>query len=222
MMLTFMPEHDSKDSNNRSGSQSPPLSSRANSPSSFVAPDKPAFKRAVSKKVKKLGNNQHTKNRADSAAAASSPHGRKRLLQSGGMSSGDEQTPGSEGPNASGTPSMHEGTISNGVSRGRWGKSKRGGWHANGVRNITSEPMERTIPNMARNLDGMMAFIQRAQLDVAEDQARVVGQTTSTGSMLSNEILVDSKTAMDLADQLTREIRDWQARFAAPQEGVRA
>lgn len=83
--------------------------------------------------------------------------------------------------------------------------------------------MERTIPNMARNLEGMIAFIQRAQLDVAEDQARVVaaGQApTTTGSMLSHEVLVDQKSAMDLADQLTQGIREWQEKFASPAEAV--
>lgn len=186
------------------------------------------------KKVKKLGNNQYTRSRGDSAAA-SSPHGRKRLLHSGGTSSGDEQAPGSDGNgmNPSGMPSAHEGPISNGGGgRGRWGKSKRGGINSNGYRNITSEPMERTIPNMARNLDGMIAFIQRAQLEVAEDRARVVveaegGQKEARlllhdAVVTAGPIVNGSRGAMDLADQLTSGIRDWQERFASSQESVRA
>lgn len=208
LLLLTLPDDPEETNATNSGSHSPPApaSSAPNSPSgSFVAPEKPVRKGGPGKKAKKLGNNQYTKNRD---TAASSPHNRKRLLTSGGTSSGDEQAP-NDMTSGSGQPPAQEATTS-GVGKGRWGKKK--GLNGMAFRNITSEPMERTIPNMARNLEGMVAFIQRAQLDVAEDRART-GLHGSPPQVASPVIDADGKSAMELADQLTRSIRNWQEKY---------
>lgn len=143
-------------------------------------------------------------------------------MTSGGTSSGDEQVPTSEANNASGTPSTHEGSGNGHSGRGgRWGKGKRGNINGFGVRHITSEPMERTLPNMARTLEGMVTFIQRSQLEVAEDRARVTTVNgESKAATLEDPALVPEKSAMELADQLTRGIKAWQERYTG--EAVRA
>ncbi|QIW94778.1 hypothetical protein AMS68_000296 [Peltaster fructicola] len=210
-------DDDPEDANNptRSGSQSPPASSQPNSPSSFAAPEKTfPQRRAPGKKVKKLGNNQYTKNRVEHAAA-SSPHNRKRLLTSGGTSSGDEQAPHSDMAVPSGTPSAQEGPVNGNVGKGRWAKGKKLNGHA--FRHITSEPMEATIPNMARNLEGMMAYIQKSQLDHADDGLRGGGDGSPTAGISP----ADGTSAMELAEQLTKGIREWQERYR-PQDSVRA
>lgn len=205
-----------EDGNNavRSGSHSPPPSSQPNSPSSLIAPEKSFPRRGPGKKVKRLGNNQYTKNRGEHAAN-SSPHNRKRLLTSGGTSSGDEQVPNSDTVGPSGTPSAQEGPVNGNVGRGRWGKGKKVNGHA--FRHITSEPMEATIPNMARNLEGMMAYIQKSQLDHADDGLRLGGD----GSPLAGSPLEGhGSSAMEIADQLTKGIREWQERYR-PQDTLR-
>lgn len=54
----------------------------------------------------------------------------------------------------------------------------------------------------------MMNFIQRAQMDVAADHARLGGERSPPEG--------EGRDAMDLAEDLTRGIRDWQGKYNGP------
>ncbi|KAM0718957.1 hypothetical protein Q7P37_006029 [Cladosporium fusiforme] len=201
---------------NSTSHASPPPSSQPDSPPPATQ-EKPTQKKPVGRKVKRLGNNQYTKHRgeAPTSAGVSSPHSKKRANNSH-TSSGDENAlangDGTSTPDAPTTNGNGNGNgTSNGTGRGggRWGKGKKAAL-ANGLKgnnnmhNLPVEPAERTIPNMARNLDAMMNFIHRAQTDLATDRARLGSERSPPG---------EGRDAMELADELSRGIRDWQGRF---------
>lgn len=202
---------------NSASHTSPPPSSQPESPPP-AAQEKPAQKKTVGRKVKRLGNNQYTKHRgeAPTSAGVSSPHGKKRANNSH-TSSGDEHALANSNADGTSTPDApttngngNGGSTSNGntgTGKGRWGKGKKSALH-NGGPFSSSEPAELTIPNMARNLDAMMGFIHRAQMDFAADRARLGGERSPPGE--------EGRDAMELADELSRGIREWQGRFNGP------
>jgi hypothetical protein len=206
---------------NTTSQASPPPSSQPESPPP-PAQEKLSHKKGAGRKVKRLGNNQYTKHRGEAPTSAgngiSSPNSKKRANTSH-TSSGDEITlaNGTADSNTTSTPDLPPpaaavtGTVNgngNGTGKGggRWGKGRKNALlngHAK-----PAEPAERTIPNMARNLEAMLGFIQRSQVEVATDRARL-GSERSPPSLAEGEL-----EAMDLAENLTKGIREWQGRFS--------
>jgi hypothetical protein len=202
---------------NSTSQASPPPSSQPESPPP-PAQEKLSHKKGAGRKVKRLGNNQYTKHRGEAPTSAgngiSSPHSKKRANTSH-TSSGDEHplANGNADSNTTSTPDLPPpAVVSNGTGNGtgkgggRWGKGKKNALlngHAK-----PAEPAERTIPNMARNLEAMLGFIQRSQVEVATDRARL-GSERSPASLAEGEL-----EAMDLAENLTKSIREWQGRFS--------
>ena len=205
---------------------SPPPSSQPESPPPATQ-EKVSNKKIAGRKVKRLGNNQYTKHRGEAPTSAgngiSSPHSKKRANNSH-TSSGDEHalTNGNAESNSTSTPDLplpsvtsngNGTTNGNGKGGGRWGKGKKNAL-LNGAAK-TTEPAELTIPGMAKNLDFMIMFIHRARSEVAADRARL-GSERSPGSRAEGEL-----EAMELAEQLTVSIREWQGRFSGtPGEAV--
>jgi hypothetical protein len=205
---------------------SPPPSSQPESPPPTTTQEKLSSKKVAGRKVKRLGNNQYTKHRGEAPTSAgngiSSPHSKKRTNTSH-TSSGDEHalTNGNAESNSTSTPDLplpsitsNGNTATNGTATGkgggRWGKGKKNA--LNGAAK-TTEPAELTIPGMAKNLDFMIMFIHRAKSEVAADRARL-GAERSPGSRAEGEL-----EAMELAEELTRGIREWQGRFSGPPPG---
>lgn len=203
---------------------SPPPSSQPESPPPATQ-EKISNKKVAGRKVKRLGNNQYTKHRGEAPTSAgngiSSPHSKKRGNNSH-TSSGDEHalTNGNGDGNITSTPDLplplvtsNGNGTTNGKGGGRWGKGKKNAL-LNGAAKPT-EPAELTIPGMAKNLDFMIMFIHRARSEVAADRARL-GSERSPGSRAEGEL-----EAMELAEQLTVGIREWQGRFSeTPAEAV--
>lgn len=207
-------EQDETPKVNSTSHASPPPSSQPESPPP-PAQEKLSHKKGAGRKVKRLGNNQYTKHRGEAPTSAgngiSSPHSKKRANNSH-TSSGDEHhlVNGNAESNSTSTPDLPLPVTSNGNGTGkgggRWGKGKKNAL-LNGHAKPT-EPAERTIPNMARNLEAMLSFIQRSQVEVATDRARL-GSERSPASLAEGEL-----EAMDLAENLTKGIREWQGRFS--------
>jgi len=203
---------------NTTSQASPPPSSQPESPPP-PAQEKLSHKKGAGRKVKRLGNNQYTKHRGEAPTSAgngiTSPHSKKRANTSH-TSSGDEVPLANGDSNTTSTPDLPPpaavaSTVNgngNGTGKGggRWGKGKKNAL-LNGNSKPT-EPAERTIPNMARNLEAMLGFIQRSQVEVATDRARL-GSERSPASLAEGEL-----EAMDLAENLTKGIREWQGRFS--------
>lgn len=203
---------------------SPPPSSQPESPPPATQ-EKLSNKKVAGRKVKRLGNNQYTKHRGEAPTSAgngiSSPHSKKRGNNSH-TSSGDEHAlaNGNAESNSTSTPDLPLPSVTsngngNGTGKGggRWGKGKKNAL-LNGAAKPT-EPAELTIPGMAKNLDFMIMFIHRAQSEVAADRARL-GSERSPGSRAEGDL-----EAMDLAEELTKGIREWQGRFSGtPGEAV--
>jgi hypothetical protein len=192
---------------------SPPPSSQPESPPPATQ-EKQSNKKVAGRKVKRLGNNQYTKHRGEAPTSAgngiSSPHSKKRGNNSH-TSSGDEHalTNGNGESNSTSTPDLPQPSVTtngNGKGGGRWGKGKKNAL-LNGAAK-TTEPAELTIPGMAKNLDFMIMFIHRARSEVAADRARL-GSERSPGSRAEGEL-----EAMEMAEQLTVGIREWQGRFS--------
>lgn len=208
---------------NSTSQTSPPPSSQPESPPP-PAQEKLSHKKGAGRKVKRLGNNQYTKHRGEAPTSAgngiSSPHSKKRANNSH-TSSGDEHplANGNADSNTTSTPDLpppaavttngNTNGTGTGKGGGRWGKGKKNAL-LNGHAKPT-EPAERTIPTMARNLEAMLNFIQRSQVEVATDRARL-GSERSPASLAEGEL-----EAMDLAENLTKGIREWQGRFSGEQ-----
>jgi len=170
--------------------------------------------------VKRLGNNQYTKHRDGVAVGTASPHSKKRLLaHAGSVNSSGDETPQTNGDNngTTSTPAV-EGPAAphtNGNGKGKWGKGKKNALAAaaanaangtNGVANgAGTAERALTLPGMNRTLEGMMGFIQRAQLEAASDRARLLGSGDTTPE--------GGGSAMEMAESLTRRIRDWQEKY---------
>lgn len=210
-LITSTPDELDDVLNQNSTKASPPPSQPESPPP--PASEKLSNKKAVGRKVKRLGNNQYTKNRGEAPTSAgngiSSPHSKKRGNNSH-TSSGDEHAlNGNADSNSTSTPDLPVPSVTsngNGKGGGRWGKGKKNAL-LNGAAKPT-EPAELTITGMAKNLNFMIMFIHRAQSEVAADRARL-GSERSPGSRAEGEL-----EAMDLADELTRGIREWQGRFS--------
>jgi hypothetical protein len=194
---------------------SPPPSSQPESPPPATQ-EKQSNKKVAGRKVKRLGNNQYTKHRGEAPTSAGngilSPHSKKRGNNSH-TSSGDEHalTNGNGESNSTSTPDLPLPSVTsngngNGKGGGRWGKGKKNAL-LNGAAK-TTEPAELTITGMAKNLDFMIMFIHRARSEVAADRARL-GSERSPGSRTEGEL-----EAMEMAEQLTVGIREWQGRFS--------
>ena len=196
---------------------SPPPSSQPESPPPTTQ-EKVSNKKVAGRKVKRLGNNQYTKHRGEAPTSAgngtSSPHNKKRGNNSH-TSSGDEHAlaNGNGESNSTSTPDLplpsvtsNGNTNGNGKGGGRWGKGKKNAL-LNGAAK-TTEPAELTIPGMAKNLEFMIMFIHSARSEVAADRARL-GSERSPGSRAEGEL-----EAMEMAEQLTVGIREWQGRFS--------
>jgi hypothetical protein len=194
---------------------SPPPSSQPESPPPATQ-EKQSNKKVAGRKVKRLGNNQYTKHRGEAPTSAGngilSPHSKKRGNNSH-TSSGDEHalTNGNGESNSTSTPDLPLPSVTsngngNGKGGGRWGKGKKNALLNSAAK--TTEPAELTITGMAKNLDFMIMFIHRARSEVAADRARL-GSERSPGSRTEGEL-----EAMEMAEQLTVGIREWQGRFS--------
>ncbi|EMC93867.1 hypothetical protein BAUCODRAFT_213099 [Baudoinia panamericana UAMH 10762] len=224
-----------------SSRSSPPASPLPASPPTFVAPDKPAQRKAPVKKTKKLGNNQYTKtHELSNMPSTSSPHSKKRHLVGGGhVSSGDEQaangdshqttTSNSTNKNSPGAHEINGGMASIVKVTGKFGKGKHKA--VNGLTKAAMDPQELSLTDMERNMDAMSAFMQRAQLDIAGDRTppgvkmhlpgAEVGVAvrppapTSAGVIESRPF--EQLSSMEMADVISRNIEKWKQRFGQPQ-----
>lgn len=235
---------DELDETSKPDGTSPPLDSSQppSPPPSGAQAEKASHKKGISgKRVKKLGNNQYTRNRGIDQAPASSPHGRKRLLHQNTVDSGDEQsvangetsngTAKDKGSPAVGAGTEHGGTT-NGVAK-KFGKGKKtnlNGWHAARQQQQQSdEPVELTFSNMKRSLDGMLAFIHRQHLDSnlapsSEEQtppdgaAAVEGPSPDSGGAVQSPLSLEGKPFEDMssaamAEAIRRKVDIWRGRF---------
>lgn len=215
---------------------SPPLpSSQPPSPPTFVQPTQ---KKGPGKKAKRLGTNQYTKNRDISQPGiTSSPHRRKGAgKENHGASSGDEPTAnGDTHPTATSnsTNKNSPGSGNNEVAtgKGKFGKGKGKAANGNGVKHPTAEE-ERTITNMKKTLDGMMGFITKTQLELAGEKtppgANLTNGEDSRLAMMSGGAVqppaadspatpdrpFDELSSREMMDVMTRNIMQWQTRFA--------
>lgn len=213
LMLTRDAEPEPSETPKPANRPSPPPSSQPESPPPSSAPEKASHKKgaAPGKRVKKLGNNQYTKHRVEaptSAGITSSPHSKKRQPAHTAQSSSDEQhQTNGDAPN-SGTPDH----LPN--PKGKWAKGNKKNAHLNGALGVVpgKDQVEKSIPNMARALEGMAAFISRAQMEVAADRARL-GDSSRSGSSSERNGVGGKPDAMEMAENLTRGIREWQERF---------
>jgi hypothetical protein len=210
-----------------SAKTSPPPSSQPPSPPSTAAPEKAPPKRGPGKKTKKLGNNQYTKMReASNQPATSSPHMKKRQLNNGAASSGDEQLPNggdSSNPTTSNGTNKNSPGQENGPTKGpgKFGKGKK---LLNGHKQQPDEPMEMSLPNMKRVMDGMAVFMQRAQVEMAGDRTPPGGEVAVSVQSTESTVVggvgdITEKpfaemSSMEMAVVLERHIEVWNRRFA--------
>nr|POF22213.1 hypothetical protein CFP56_36298 [Quercus suber] len=224
----------------------PPDSSQPPSPQPVIATSENVSHKKANggKRVKKLGNNQYTKNRGTDQAPASSPHGKKRLLHHALADSGDEQSVANGetsigGTKDKGSPAVGastEGNTSNGVGK-KVGKGKRtnlNGWHAaRQQQQQADEPIELTYTNMKRSLEGMVAFIQRQQLesnigslphgssgDVSppDGTTSAEGPSPDSGGPVHSPHSIESRpfetlTSTEMAEVISRKVEAWTGRF---------
>ena len=180
--------------------------------------------------MKKLGNNQYTKNRDfSSQPQISSPHSKKRQTaniihapdsgeEHGAVNGGDSKT----------SPGTHENGSGKGPGKATKGKGKAG---LNNGHVKPDEPVERTFVNMKRSMDGMMAFMQRHQIDMAGDrtppgsdsshQSRANADSslavqpaeTPTSAPVRDERPFAALSSMEMADVLARNITKWHTLY---------
>jgi len=226
---------------------SPPASSQPPSPPTFAVPEKVSHKKGAGKKVKKLGNNQYTKPRDPSTQPPpSSPHNKKRPLANHPQAadSGEEQGAVTGGGDAKLSPGAHDNGNGNAAGIGRAGgpgrfakgKGKTGlnnGPHArHHPNNNNDEPVERTFANMKRSMDGMMAFMQRHQVDMAagggdrtppDDVAAAARGSSRDGVVRKGQEQEREQeqgrpfaelSSMEMADVVARSITKWNALYA--------
>lgn len=224
---------------------SPPASSQPPSPPTFAASEKISHKKGAGKKVKKLGNNQYTKNRdLSTQPVTSSPQSKRRQLanHTQALDSGEEQTM-VNGGDSKHSPGAHENGsgsgngTGNGKGPGKFGRGK-GKAGMNGHARL-DEPVERTFVNMKRSMDGMMAFMQRHQVDMAGDRtppgsdtalprvnvedASLVGGAVQPPATTASESAAqaippeerpfDELSSMQMADVIARNIANWHTLY---------
>lgn len=171
-----------------SNKTSPPAPS--SQPPSPPPAEKAPFKRGPGKKPpKKLGNNQYTKRNFEQAA--SSPHGRKRQLQSHATASGDEgseiavngETNGNNKDTGKTSPGAPENGNGNGVGRGKWGRGKKAFANGNGTKGAEAgQEVEKTFVNMHAALTNMSSYVTKQQ-----EELGMLGGGSTTTSPLSGE-----------------------------------
>jgi hypothetical protein len=177
----------------------------------------------LGKKMKKLGNNQYTKNRE---SAAASPHGRKR--NTAGTSSGEENVTNGDNhllPNGASkdTPDHIVGV------KGKFGKGKHKAINGNGTKH--EDPADMTIANMKRRVEAMTTFIAKAQMETASgdrtpsgSNLELVGMAGGAvqapgeidgdgGDGVANGRKFEEMSAMEMADVVSRNLIGWQRKF---------
>lgn len=122
--------------------------------------------------MKKLGNNQYTKRNLE--AAASSPFGRKRNLQTQATGSGDEghepangEANGTGSANGKASPGAAENGHTNGTTKPKFGRKKNLMMNGNGGNKTASEEIPRTFGNMSLALSNMNSYVLRQQAEIA-------------------------------------------------------
>jgi hypothetical protein len=213
----------------------PPPSSQPPSP---VAAEKATVKRPPGKKPgKKLGNNQYTKAKWEAAAVASSPHGRKKVVNQV-AGSGDEASENLTNGDSNGTGKLSPSAAETGPGpgKGKFGRGKKGAVNGNGTKAPDNEPLDRTFANMQAALVNMSAFVDKNKPDLetlrydAESGPRVGGMSlpTSGGAVqptahdkaqqqgpsrpeqATSTPFRDDLSAYEMGLQLQRNIEAWQ------------
>ncbi len=207
-----------------SGKTSPPPSSQPESPEPSAPSEK--GKKVYGKKIKKLGNNQYTKNRG--GPTSSPPNGKRSGGQS--ASSGEEQAL-TNGDGALKTGSSGNGTSKNSPERntavrGKFGKGKNKAINGFGGKHALEDPSDLSMATMKRRMEAMAIFITKARTELNGDRTPVNGGSVprlmidDTGVGLSgvaglaNEKKREDMNATEMADEVSREILEWQNRFA--------
>lgn len=172
----------------------------------------------------KLGNILNAKIRG-----GSSPPNVKKTIPSAtnGASSGDE--PLTNGDSQHKVSSNGNGTTKNSPERGvpmrgKFGRGRHKGVVGNGLKHHhgPEDPSELSIATMKRRMDGMAAFIAKAQAELAGDRrvlqhgAGVLPPPPRSGvEDGGGEQKFEKMNALDMAGVVSREILEWQSRFAS-------
>lgn len=223
---------------------SPPLpSSQPNSPPPG-GPERVSHKKGASKKLKKLGNNQYTKGRNETAASPQPPRKRPHGSPSGDdapsttSANGDGAT-SKPSPPAASTPSVTVTTTENVASRGggKFGRGKKGAGGAGGMTNgnglrggQAGEEVERTFANMKAALETMSRWVARQQVDLpgssgggaaaaagaAPPGGVVEGSETDAGAAAAAVAAkkFEELSSAEMAVQLQKGIATWQAQWS--------
>ncbi|KAF2171901.1 hypothetical protein M409DRAFT_18131 [Zasmidium cellare ATCC 36951] len=195
--------------------------------------DKAPPKRGPGKKPpKKLGNNQYTKRNFEQAA--SSPHGRKRQLQSHATASGDEgsevavnaETNGSNKDTGKTSPGAPE--NGNGVGKGKYGRGKKAFANGNGTKGAEAgQEVEKTFVNMHAALTNISSYVTKQQEELVmlggstttsplsgEDGTLMVGAAVQISSAASESSAGERKfeelSCAEMAAQIQKNIAEWQ------------
>lgn len=201
----------------------PPPSSQPPSPPAVV---QPAIRKGPGKKTKRLGTNQYTKNRdLIQPNITSSPHRRKGLVKEAqGASSSDEPLINGESHQtntSNSTTKTSPGIITEQVGiKGKLGRGKGKAVNGNGIRHTAAEE-ERTIVNMSKTLDGMMAFIAKTQVEMAGEKMPASGNAANqldVGLVLQGVPELpghpfEELSSREMMDVMTRGITQWQAQY---------
>lgn len=171
-----------------SNKTSPPAPS--SQPPSPPPAEKAPIKRGPGKKPpKKLGNNQYTKRNFEQAA--SSPHGRKRQLQSHATASGDEgsevavngETNGNNKDTGKTSPGAPEISNGNGNGKGKYGRGKKAFANGSGTKGVEAgQEVEKTFVNMHAALTNISSYVTKQQ-----EELGMLGGGSTTTSPLSGE-----------------------------------
>ncbi|KAK3117958.1 Histone deacetylase complex subunit [Teratosphaeriaceae sp. CCFEE 6253] len=193
-------------------------------PPTFTAPEKIPQKKGPGKTVKKLGNNQYTKQRELAAQGiASSPHSKKRQLAGTGQtSSGDEHqvNGGSHPTNTSNSTSKNSpGGPENGTQKpaGKAGKGKNK--LLNGL-NSHKQPVavkDMSVADMERQMEAMLAYMQREQVEMANEGAALglggSGPAQAAAGVTSQPAVekpFEEMSGMEMAPVVIAEIEKWK------------
>lgn len=221
--LTFRAEGDPLDDTPRptgSGRTSPPPSSQPPSPQPSSAQEKVPQKKGPGKKMKKLGNNQYTKQRdLANQGVASSPHSKKRQLAgTGHTSSGDEHLANGDTHPTNTSNSTNKNSPGGAESApskppGKVGKGKHK--LLNGLAS-NKQPVpisELSVADMERRVDAMLAFMQRTQLEMASSStpmgAGVDGGDAQMSGVTSQPV-EPKQGIMEMADDVSRNLENWK------------
>lgn len=231
--LTIVTEADANEDETpkpSSNKTSPPAPS--SQPPTPPPAEKAPPKRGPGKKPgKKLGNNQYTKRNYEQAA--SSPHGKKRQLQSHATASGDEGSEGAVNGEMNGTNKdigkTSPGAPENGNGKVKYGRGKKAFMNGNGAKGIEAgQEVEKTFVNMHAALTNMSSYVTKQQEDMVtmgigssttsplggEDGTPMAGGAVQMSSAVSESSAGERKfeelSCAEMAVQLQKSIADWQ------------